>query len=222
MVSHDLRNPLNVASGRLEMQRKQNDSEHLAKVDDALVRMENLISNLLELARQGKPIDEVEDITLSSLVQACWDVIETKEAELQVQTDLKFMGDRERVQQLFENLIRNAIDHGGDDVEITVGSLPDGSGFYVADNGPGIPSDQREDVFGSGVTTDANGTGFGLAIVKEIVDAHDWRITIVESSSGGARFEISHVNPLREEMNASKMGAGTTDSDNTPHERSSA
>jgi signal transduction histidine kinase len=132
------------------------------------------------------------------------------------------MGDRERVQQLFENLIRNAIDHGGDDVEITVGSLPDGSGFYVADNGPGIPSDQREDVFGSGVTTDANGTGFGLAIVKEIVDAHDWRITIVESSSGGARFEISHVNPLREEMNASKMGAGTTDSDNTPHERSSA
>ncbi|WP_276257814.1 ATP-binding protein [Haloglomus litoreum] len=80
-----------------------------------------------------------------------------------------------------------------DPVEPTVGSLPDeGSveGFYVEDDGPGIPPDEHDRVFEAGHTTDANGTGLGLAIVRRVADAHGWAIRLGESDSGGARFEF--------------------------------
>ena len=73
-------------------------------------------------------------------------------------------------------------------VSVTVGAF-DG-GFYVADDGPGIPPARRETVFDPGVTTAADGTGFGLAIVREIAEAHGWTVSVTESESGGARFEI--------------------------------
>jgi len=87
------------------------------------------------------------------------------------------------------------IDHGGEDVTVRVGTREDGDGFYVADNGPGIPEAERDAVFASGYSTGEEGTGFGLAIVSEIVAAHDWEIDIAESAEGGARFDITGVEP---------------------------
>jgi signal transduction histidine kinase len=65
--------------------------------------------------------------------------------------------------------------------------------IYVADDGCGIPADAREAIFASGYTTAEEGTGFGLAIVGEIVEAHGWTIDVTESTEGGARFEIRGV-----------------------------
>jgi signal transduction histidine kinase len=76
-------------------------------------------------------------------------------------------------------------------VTITVGDLPDG--FSVEDDGPGIAPDEREHVFEGGYSTKANGTGFGLAIVDEIADAHGWEVTVTDGVDGGARFEITGV-----------------------------
>lgn len=73
-----------------------------------------------------------------------------------------------------ENLFSNAIDHGGEDVTVTVGTVNDG--FYVEDDGPGITEDRRGDVFTAGYSTGDEGTGFGLSIVKQVVEAHDWDI----------------------------------------------
>jgi len=84
-----------------------------------------------------------------------------------------------------------AIDHGGPDVTVEVRELEDG--FYVADDGPGIPEENRERVFESAYSTVQDNTGFGLAIVTEIVDAHGWDVTITESASGGAQFTITGV-----------------------------
>jgi signal transduction histidine kinase len=81
------------------------------------------------------------------------------------------------------------VEHGSSDLTVRVGEL-DRGGFYVEDDGVGIPEDEREEVFGSGYSTGEDGTGFGLAIVTEIVDAHGWRIRVRESREGGARFEI--------------------------------
>ena len=67
------------------------------------------------------------------------------------------------------------------------------NGFYVADDGPGIPEADREKVFESGFSTSEEGTGFGLAIVNEIVAGHGWEIRATESEAGGARFEITGV-----------------------------
>jgi len=77
------------------------------------------------------------------------------------------------------------------DVMVTVGVLTDG--FYVEDDGPGIPPDRRDRVFDSGYTSAEDGTGLGLNIVERIVEAHGWEIAVTEGHDGGARFEITGV-----------------------------
>jgi signal transduction histidine kinase len=197
MVSHDLRNPLTVADGNIALARRERDGEHLETAAAALDRMETLIEDVLALARQGQPIDETEPVALSALAERCWGVVGTGEADLAVEADLEFMADPDRLQQLLENLFRNAVEHGGADVTVRVGALGDGAepGFYVADDGAGIPAEDRETVFGSGYSTDEDGTGFGLAIVEEIAEAHGWEVVATESETGGARFEITGVTP---------------------------
>ena len=203
IVSHDLRNPLNVAQARLEFIREEHESEHLQPAADALKRMGTLIGNVLTLARLGKSISDPERVSLAWVANGAWDVIDTHESELVVERDVVFEADGERLQQLLENLFRNAVEHGGSDVTVLVGALDDGTGFYVADDGVGIPEDEREDVLASGYSTSASGTGLGLAIVEEIVSAHGWTITVTGGPDGGARFEITNVDPTDRPTTAS-------------------
>jgi signal transduction histidine kinase len=197
LVSHDLRNPLTVATGHFELLREdveiEADNDHAEAVERALTRMDNLIEQILTLTRDGRPVEQWDAVLLSSVVRECWEMVETNAAELHLNGDLTFKADEARLQRLFENLFRNAIDHGGPDVTVTVGELPDRPGFYVSDDGPGIPEGDRESVFTPGYTTREDGTGFGLAIVSEMVAAHGWEIQVTESEAGGARFEIVGV-----------------------------
>ena len=190
-VSHDLRNPLNVAEGRLELAKEDCNSSHLEHIEEALDRMKALIEDLLTLARQGERIIDPEHTDIRDLIENCWALVETENATLNISVDGKIPADESRLVQVFENLIRNAIEHGGDDVTITVGSLEDG--IYVKDDGPGIPEEDRSVVFDEGYSTKKDGTGFGLSIVKEIVEAHGWEIRLTAGSEGGARFEITGV-----------------------------
>jgi len=195
MVSHDLRNPLNVAQGRFKLLSEEvaQDDDNAAAVERALTRMEELIEEILTLARDGQPVEQWDAVLLSSVVTDCWKLVETGDTDVRVEDDIAFRADPKRVQRLFENLFRNAVDHGGPDVTVTVGALPDQSGFYVADDGPGIPDEERDSVFEPGFTTREEGTGFGLAIVAEIVGAHGWEVQITEGDTSGARFEIRGV-----------------------------
>jgi signal transduction histidine kinase len=158
--------------------------------------MDGLIDDLLTLAKQGQSVGEVEPVALPELANTCWQTIQTGEATLTVEAECVLRADAKRCQQLLENLIRNAIEHGGEAVTITIGELADEDGFYVADDGPGIPADEREMVFDSGYSTADSGVGLGLAIVKEIVQAHGWTVEITQSEHGGTRFEISDVDRL--------------------------
>jgi signal transduction histidine kinase len=210
VIAHDLRNPLNVAEGRLELATETaTDPEtldHLEAVDRSLGRMSTLIDDLLALARAGRMIDETEAVDLGDLAEGCWAGVATTDATLAVETDRRIRADESRLRQLLENLIRNAVEHGttGDAAEpqdaaghgdggvtVTVGDLADG--FYVADDGPGIPEAERDRVFESGYSTSEDGTGFGLAIVAEIASAHGWEVTLTESATGGVRVEFTGV-----------------------------
>jgi PAS domain S-box-containing protein len=193
VVSHDLRNPLSVARGRLDLERDERDSEHLDAVDTALDRMTSLVGNVLTLARQGQPISGTERVSLADATRRCWELVDADEATIVVEEDCAFRADPDRLPQLFANLFGNAVDHAEPAVTIRVGALPDGDGFYVADDGPGIPRDDRDDVFRSGFSTDPDGTGYGLAIVDEIADAHGWNVGVIDAQSGGARFEVTGV-----------------------------
>ncbi len=191
VVSHDLRNPLTVAQGRVELERAEDDSENLEAAARALVRMEQLIDDVLSLARAGEIVGETESVELTTIVDACWHTVNTQSAHLDVETATTVRADRSRLKQLLENLLRNAVEHGGDDVTITVGELPDG--FYVEDDGPGIPADDRDKIRQPGYSTSDDGSGFGLSIVWDVAHAHGWDVSVTEGADGGARFEITGV-----------------------------
>jgi signal transduction histidine kinase len=120
-----------------------------------------------------------------------------------VRSGVFFHADPDRFRELFENLVRNAVVHGGHDVRVRVGPLEDWPGFYVQDDGPSIPADEREQVFESGYTTAEAGTGFGLPIVEVIAEAHGGDVRVTESewddpvdsdtALAGARFEFVGV-----------------------------
>ncbi|RAW47119.1 histidine kinase [Halorubrum sp. 48-1-W] len=194
VVSHDLRNPLTVAAGRLRLVEEECDSDNLDAVARAHDRMGELIDDLLTLAREGEGVGELEPTDLGDLLDRCWIHVDRPPgARLRVDVDRTVRADRTRLQQLFENLIRNSIEHGGRDVTVTVGELADGDGFYFEDDGVGIPPDARTDVFGPRYSTAEGGTGFGLSIVERIAEAHGWEVRIVDGPDGGARFEVTGV-----------------------------
>ncbi|WP_230455316.1 PAS domain-containing sensor histidine kinase [Halorubrum sp. BV1] len=191
ILSHDLRNPLNVAQGRLELIQMTGELEHIDAIERALDRMERLIGDMLTLALEGDAVGETQPVALRTVATHAWNNVATEAASLEIESSGEFGADHSRLVQVFENLYRNAIEHGGDGVTVRVGTL-DG-GFYIEDTGPGIPRDERDDVFESGYTTNQDGTGFGLAIVKRIVEAHGWEIEVTTGRDGGARFEISGI-----------------------------
>jgi PAS domain S-box-containing protein len=193
VLSHDLRNPLNVAEGRLDIERDRRESDHLDAVAEAHDRMETLIEELLMLAQEGDIATDRQPVPLHERAEESWTTIATDEASLAVEDDLRVRADGSRLQQLLENLFRNAIDHGSTSVQVRLGALPDRSGFYVADDGSGIPESERGRVFESGYTTGGDGIGEGLSIVKRVADAHGWSVRVTESRDGGARFEVADV-----------------------------
>ena len=189
VLSHDLRNPLSVAAGRVELARRERDDEsgHLAVAENALDRMERLVENVLTLAREGKLVGETNEVPVEEAAREAWLTSETREASLVVDDDIETVdADETRLKQLFENLFRNSVEHAHDDVTVTVGPLDDG--FFVADDGPGIPASDREDLFEEEFSM-ADG-GFGLNIVRTVATAHGWSVDVTESEAGGARFEF--------------------------------
>ncbi len=118
--------------------------------------------------------------------------MDVAEATLDIEDEFTLHGDRDRLGHVFENLFSNSVEHGGPTVTVRVGRLGD-DGIYVADDGPSIPTAERATVFEPGHESSAGGTGFGLTIVRRIVEAHGWTVTATESDTGGARFEFTGV-----------------------------
>ncbi|WP_323674850.1 PAS domain-containing protein [Halorubellus sp. PRR65] len=272
VVAHDLRNPLSVATMFTEQAIETGDLAYLGDVADAHDRMAELIDDVLTLARAHPSLEDPEPVRLGRAAVEAWEYVDTANASLSVEDAVPVVaGDKSRLTQLFENLFRNAVEHGspctqaepenavehgspctqaepenavehgttstrpqpgdavehgstsnqtqsgdangngapdpdsscgetadsgdsatGDDGEITitVGVLQDRNGFYVADDGVGVDPDLEGDLFEHGVTSSADGTGFGLSIVSDIAHAHGWSVSLAESAGGGARFEF--------------------------------
>ncbi|WP_276259923.1 sensor histidine kinase [Haloglomus litoreum] len=242
VISHDLRNPLNVASGRLEMVRNQRDDENLEAVAMSLDRMRRLIENLLTMTREGLDVGDRTPVSLATLAEDAWSTVDTDGAELVVEDDVRLLADPDRLRQVLENLFRNSVEHGStssrppaddsvehgsagsrtasddaaehgtDTVTVTVGALDvtdgDDVGFFVADDGPGIPPDERERLLEFG-ESGGDGSGLGLAIVDTIAEAHGWTLTITDAAGGGARFEFTGVEPVEHAATTEPESADT-------------
>lgn len=203
MVSHDLRNPLGIAETYVDFAEQTGNSEDFDAIREALDRMDTMIDDLLTMARTGTEIEDTETFSFYAAVREGWEYIEAEDAELNLNIPDGYLitANRELMLNIFENLFRNAVEHGGEDVSIFIGMIEKLStttrvsptdqyaGFYVEDDGPGIEAKNQDDVFEMGHST--NGTGLGLSIVADIVEGHDWSICATDSTVGGARFEIT-------------------------------
>jgi len=193
VVSHDIPNHLNVAQTRLQLARADDELDQLEHVANAHQRIETVVDDMRTLVRQGDHVDETVSVDLSSVARSCWAGSRTGDgtASLEVTSDATVQASPSRLKQLLENLFWNAVEHGGPDVTVRVG-LTDGT-LFVADDGPGISPDDREEIVSPGYTTADGHSGFGLAIVREIARAHGWSMAVTDSEGGGARFEFDGV-----------------------------
>jgi signal transduction histidine kinase len=186
ILSHDLRNPLSVAQGWAELI-DADDEEALTELQNALDRMEEIIDDALTFVRAGRELDERTRVDLETLAESAWGNVRTRQATLVVEDSMTFRCVPSLLENVFENLFRNAVEHGDIDVTVRVGTTEDG--FYIEDDGPGIPAEDRGKIFEFGYTS-SEGTGLGLAIVQTIVRAHGWEISAESADNGGARFVI--------------------------------
>jgi PAS domain S-box-containing protein len=203
VVSHDLRNPLNAAQLRIDLVDSAESQEHIESAQQSLERMETMIDDLLTLARAGETVEDPEEVLLADVALESWDTATTGNAnfDLEISETTIVTADRDRLQHVFENLFRNAVDHNELPLTIRVGTFGirdetgEGTttGFFIEDDGDGIPDDEQDEIFEYGYTTSNAGTGFGLSIVSDVVEGHGWEISVTESDDGGARFEIRDV-----------------------------
>jgi PAS domain S-box-containing protein len=194
VVSHDIRNPINIVQAHVELAMEADTADrepHHDKIEANVEEMQHIIDEMLTLTDQEESVATVEVASLRTLCKESWAKVETDGATLAIDSDRHVEADRARVRQILENLFRDAVQRGGSDVTVTVGDLD--SGFYVADDGPGIDPTYTEQVFEEGFSTDPQGTEFGLWIVKNAVESHGWTIALEERSQGGTRFEIRGV-----------------------------
>jgi len=211
VVSHDLRNPLEVARSKLALL-EEADPQEVASIEASLDRMSDLIDDVLALAQEGQVVDDLEPVSVATMATNCWEAVATGRAELRVEDDVWIRADRGRLRSLLENLFDNSTTHAVDDdseqLAVRVGPVVrDGRrvGFYLEDDGAGIDATDRERIFESGFSTAEYGTGFGLVIVDQIARAHNWSITVGNAdreftghgrdpdATPGTRFEFTGV-----------------------------
>lgn len=191
-INHDLKNQLSIAEGYLELTEAEKD-EALETVGKALERMGELLDDFHSLATQDLDTDtggEERPLLLADFVEGLWEYVATDEStlEIMVEPGTWLTADEAQARPLLKNLLGNAIDHAGPDVTVRVGTTE--NGFYIEDDGAGIPPEDREQVFEQGYTTSTEGTGLGLAIVNESARLHEWDVSVTEGDLGGARFVV--------------------------------
>ena len=204
-ISHDLRNPIQIADGRTQVLRDAVEDcdldpdrgalirDQVESIDGATDRMAEIIDDVLVIAREGQTVEKTEALSLADAAEDAWATVETADATLTVAADTTIQADRSKLLSILENLFRNSVEHGsrdGDALTVEVGTVEDG--FYVADDGPGVPPEHHDSVFEYGYTTARSGTGLGLSIVRTMAESHGWTVEL-DAEATGARFVFSTV-----------------------------
>lgn len=171
VVSHDMRNPLTVAAGNVEIALETGEKDRLERALDAIGRAERIIDDVLAVARGGKEPD-TEPCDLREFSRRSWEAVGDDGTTFEASESVDVVADPDGLMRLLENLLRNAVEHGGEHVRVRALE----AGFAVEDDGPGFP-DSARDSFEPG-TTGEGGTGLGLAICREVADAHGWTLSV--------------------------------------------
>ena len=193
MLAHELRNPVTIGQIYSQQLSADTDAEAVDYITESFDRIEDMIDVMLVLTRGRSAIGSETAVDLAAVTRDAWESVDAPEAALDVALDRTIQADETYMRHMVRNLLENATEHGGPDVTVTVGELSDG--FYVADDGAGIPAGERDAIFDEGYTTagDNGGAGLGLAFVRKLAAVYEWDCTVTESDAGGARFEFRGI-----------------------------
>jgi len=201
VVTHDIRNPLQVGFGQLEHARDTGSTEAFDRIQEALERIQELMDHIVTLSQQGQEPQKFERLDLVDVAHTALDAVDESRITLTAVDHCSVDGNPARLQRLFERLFENTAKHTNTNVTVTIGLIQPvltstreidvpSAGFYIEDDGPGFDDDLTHDIFEGGYTTTANETGFRLANVAQIADAHGWDMNVSTSSGRGTRFEF--------------------------------
>ena len=194
VISHDLQNPLNVITGYTGLVRESDDPDHVDRIENAAERMERMLDDLGTLTRTDEELGELEPVAVSGVANRAAQAVETDGVTIEIAEIGTVEADPSRLQQAFENLLRNAVEHAGTGTTVRFERM-DG-GLAIVDDGPGFDPEDQGQLFEEGYTG-GGGTGLGLAIVRTVIEAHGWTIEATGGEAGGARFEVSDVRFLQ-------------------------
>lgn len=208
-VAHDLRSPLVTITGflhEMEADIAAQDAEaiqsDLAFILKSTSHMSQLLDGILQLSRLGKACETGGTVALRTIIERMEEVMQgalkTFDAKLNYPSELPVIqGDPLRLQQVFQNLVENALKYRIPQVPCQINILyqntPEGHLLQVQDNGIGIASDQLERIFGLFEKLDkqSSGIGFGLAMVKRIIELHEGRIWATSTGKNqGSTFHL--------------------------------
>jgi signal transduction histidine kinase len=202
-VSHELRSPLQTLAAavsvlsRRSAQIDERTAQAVGLVTDEVSRFQHLITDLLELARGDLP-PEREPVDVADLARhVCRANGVSPDLVTAAGTDPTWHVDRRRFEQVLANLIMNAERHGGGAASVRVGQAGRVRYLEVDDEGPGVPPEDRANIFDrfvrgrtANARGDSEGTGLGLALVAQHVAAHGGQVVVTDRPGGGARFRV--------------------------------
>ena len=203
-LAHETRNPLNIIRGLAQMISKQQDasSEIRDKTRDIIDETDRVTAQLNEFINYSRPREVRRAPTdLSAVVAEVartlnYD-IEEKRIQLQVVMEpFKIQADEQLLRQALFNLVLNAIQAvpANGEIRIRASKRNTEEAFIeISDNGPGVPQANRAEIFKPYFTTHPEGTGLGLSVVQQIVQAHGWDIECLPNEPSGALFRIAHI-----------------------------
>ncbi|MCG8652335.1 MAG: PAS domain S-box protein, partial [Pirellulales bacterium] len=202
-VAHEIRTPLCVIRNdvyylkTLADQLGQEGAECIAEIDEAVGKAERIVSELLDVTRDGP--SQMSLASVNELIQSALhniSVPETVKVSLPETNAVHVRVDREQVERILVNLIRNAVQALNDQgsIEMRVGQDEQGVWVEVADNGPGVSPAQKESVFEPLFTTKPTGIGLGLAVSKRYAQLNGGELTVTDNEGGGACFRLTFSN----------------------------
>jgi signal transduction histidine kinase len=203
-LAHETRNPLNIVRGLAQMISKQEDAspEIRIKSREIIDETDRVAAQLNEFINYSRPREVRSAATKLDAVVAevartlNYDIEEKKVRLVNQAEELEVNADEQLLRQALFNLVLNAIQavHENGEIYIRSGKTSGTEAFLeIADNGPGVAPEHRGEIFKPYFTTHEEGTGLGLAVVRQIVLAHNWEIECLDRTGGGACFRITHI-----------------------------
>ncbi len=203
-LAHETRNPLNLIRGQAQMLAKRPDVPPAIRekarviVDEA----DKITAQLTEFINYSRPREVrrakvILHHAVAEVIRALSHDIEEKKMHVETQADtIAIEADEQLLRQVLFNLLMNAIQAAGENGRIQILARRESSSeavLEVRDDGPGVPPENRAEIFKPYFTTHRTGTGLGLAIVQQIVLAHGWEIECLANEPRGAVFRIRHL-----------------------------